>query len=176
MRSFAIAALVATASAAECDQTTCDLVTSAAGYKVIRVTHPTNGLNGATAETVCVDNQAAKTNHVAAKTKHCAITSAGDCECHQFGTHPNGDDGTVDHTGTGWSGSDGTGTATNMDHANRPVIKKGLDDHAAIDNTGATDPTAAAAIAQAAMTRDGTDYAAHDGHVTNAAHAAGGIY
>ena len=170
MRTFAFAAIVASAAATlapnECDKTTCDLVENSAGYTVIQVTHPTNN----DFETVCHDGQdyskgAQNVAHTTAVTKHCAMVGA-ECKCYKAGSHPNGAvPADVASTPVGWSGSSGTGTATSMDHSGRAAIETALTSHAAINKITETDTDAAAAIAVAAHTRDGTAYAAHDGHV-----------
>jgi hypothetical protein len=150
----------------ECDKTSCSLVTNSAGYDVIQVTHPANN----DFETVCHDGQdyskgAQDVAHTAAVTKHCAMVGT-DCKCFKAGFHPNGAvPADVDSTPAGWSGSSGTGTATTMDHSGRAGIETALAAHEAIDDITATDTAAAAAIAVAETTRDGTTYAAHDGHV-----------
>ena len=170
MRTFAFAAIVASAAATlapnECDKTTCDLVENSAGYTVIQVTHPTNN----DFETVCHDGQdyskgAQNVAHTTAVTKHCAMVGA-ECKCYKAGSHPNGAvPADVATAPAGWSGSSGTGTATSMDHSGRAGIEAALAAHEAINKVTETDTAAANAIKVAAHTRDGTDYAAHDGHV-----------
>ena len=158
----------------ECDKTTCSLITNPAGYKVIQVVHPTNN----DFESVCHDGQdysagAQNIAHTTAITKHCAMISATDCACYKAGHHPNGAvPASVANSPAGWSGSDGTGTATHMDYSKRDAIVQGLADHAAIDKitkhaqgSSASDGYSGhVGHATAARTQDGTTYDAHDGH------------
>jgi hypothetical protein len=150
----------------ECDKTTCSLVENSAGYTVIQVIHPANN----DFETVCNDGQdyskgAQNVAHTTAITKHCAMVGA-ECKCYKAGSHPNGAvPADVATAPAGWSGSSGTGTATSMDHSGRAGIEAALAAHETINKVTETDTAAANAIKVAAHTRDGTDYAAHDGHV-----------
>ena len=162
MRTFAISALVAAASALKCSRTDCDLVTVSTGYKIIRVTHPVS----TDPETVCDDGQdyskgKQDVEHTPAVTKHCAMINAVDCECHQAGTHPTNPLPATVENGSRANPTNPYPADSKASHAKRDDIEAALDAHKAIDAIS----TPVADYTTAAHTRDGTSYAAHDGHV-----------
>ena len=163
MRSFCIAALVATAAATECDKTTCSLTTTTAGYKIIQVIHPTN----TDFETVCHDGQdysdgSQNVPHVAGVTKHCAIlTGTTECQCHKAGSHPNGAAPVDVPNGALASPTNAYAADTEASHAAAAAKDAAMAAHEAINNLSAMDKD----YTHAATVRDGTAYAAHNGHV-----------
>jgi hypothetical protein len=100
----AVAAIAGTAAATECSHTVCEFVKMLNGVTVMKVTHDN-------AEAVCSRHTTLPhtTDGVAQwerndKQVHCANVkdaghaSFGKCECHQLGSHPNGNAGTAMHT------------------------------------------------------------------------------